>query len=78
MQTPTLDGKVELAVPAGSNGGRVLRLRGKGLPATESKPAGDLYVALKIMLPEEPDAEFEARMRELRERHHYDPRRKMG
>ncbi|WP_363350705.1 J domain-containing protein [Methylocystis echinoides] len=78
VQTPTLDGKVELAVPAGSNGGRVLRLRGKGLPATESKPAGDLYVALKIMLPEEPDAEFEARLRELRERHHYDPRRKMG
>lgn len=78
VQTPTLDGKVELAVPAGSNGGRVLRLRGKGLPASDSKPAGDLYVALKIMLPEEPDAEFEARMRELRERHHYDPRRKMG
>ncbi len=78
VQTPTLDGKVELAVPPGSNGGRVLRLRGKGLPQTESKPAGDLYVTLKIMLPEEPDAEFEARMRELRERHHYDPRRKMG
>jgi DnaJ-class molecular chaperone len=78
VQTPTLDGKVELAVPAGSNGGRMLRLRGKGLPATESKPAGDLYVTLKIMLPEEPDAEFETRLRELRERHHYDPRRKMG
>ena len=58
VQTPTLDGKVELAVPPGSNGGRVLRLRGKGLPQTESKPAGDLYVTLKIMLPEEPDAEF--------------------
>jgi DnaJ-class molecular chaperone len=78
VQTPTLDGKVELAVPAGSNGGRVLRLRGKGLPQTESKPAGDLYVTLKLMLPEEPDAEFEARLRDLRERHHYDPRRKMG
>jgi DnaJ-class molecular chaperone len=49
VQTPTLDGKVELAVPAGSNGGRVLRLRGKGLPASDSKPAGDLYVALKII-----------------------------
>jgi DnaJ-class molecular chaperone len=78
VPTPTLDGKVELAVPPGSNGGRVLRLRGKGLPASDAKPAGDLYVSLKIMLPEEPDAEFEARMRELRERHHYDPRRRMG
>ncbi|WP_330083645.1 J domain-containing protein [Methylocystis iwaonis] len=78
VQTPTLDGKVELGVPAGSNGGRVLRLRGKGLPATDGKPAGDLYVVLKIMLPEEPDADFDAKMRELRDRHGYDPRRKMG
>jgi DnaJ-class molecular chaperone len=78
VQTPTLDGKVELALPPGSNGGRTLRLRGKGLPASEAKPAGDLYVTLKLMLPEEPDADFEARMRELRDRHHYDPRRKMG
>lgn len=78
VQTPTLDGKVELAVPPGSNGGRTLRLRGRGLPATENKPAGDLYVTLKVMLPEEPDADFEARMKELRDHHHYDPRRKMG
>jgi len=78
VQTPTLDGKVELGIPAGSNGGRTLRLRGKGLPATEGKPAGDLYVTLKIMLPEDPDADFEAKMRELRDRHGYDPRRKMG
>jgi DnaJ-class molecular chaperone len=78
VQTPTLDGKVEVAVPPGSNGGRTLRLRGRGLPATGSKPAGDLYVTLKVMLPEEPDADFEARMRDLRDHHHYDPRRKMG
>lgn len=78
VQTPTLDGKVELAVPPGSNGGRVLRLRGKGLPASEGKIAGDLYVSLKIMLPETTGADFEAKMRELRDVHPYDPRRKMG
>ncbi len=32
VNVPTLDGMVELNVPAGSNGGRTLRLRGKGLP----------------------------------------------
>jgi DnaJ-class molecular chaperone len=78
VATPTLDGAVELAIPAGSNGGRVLRLRGKGLPAAEGKLGGDLYVTLKIMLPETLDADFVARMRDLRDRHHYDPRRKMG
>ncbi len=46
VQTP--DGSVQLAVPAGSVGGRKLRLKGKGLP---SEPAGDLYVVLAIQLP---------------------------
>jgi DnaJ-class molecular chaperone len=78
IQTPTLDGKVELAIPAGANGGQTLRLRGKGLPAADGKPAGDLYVTLKLMLPETADAGFEAQMRELRDRRPYDPRTKLG
>jgi DnaJ-class molecular chaperone len=77
IATPTLDGKVELAVPPGSNGGRVLRLRGKGLPAADGKPAGDLYVTLKLMLPETAGPGFEARMRELRDAEPYDPRAKL-
>jgi DnaJ-class molecular chaperone len=77
VSTPTLDGKVELAVPAGSNAGRILRLRGKGLPAADGKPAGDLYVSLKIMLPETPSPGFESRMRELRDSDPYDPRARM-
>jgi len=75
VPVPTLSGTVELAVPAGSNGGRVLRLRGKGLPASDGKPAGDLYVSLKVMLPEAPDAEFEALMKKWRDGKPYDPRR---
>jgi DnaJ-class molecular chaperone len=78
IQAPTLDGKVELAIPAGANGGQTLRLRGKGLPAADGKPAGDLYVTLKLMLPETADAGFEAQMRELRDRRPYDPRTKLG
>ena len=75
VEAPTLGGKVELTMPPGSNGGRVLRLRGKGLPAADGKPAGDLYVSLKIMLPEEPDAEFEALMTKWRDKKPYDPRK---
>jgi DnaJ-class molecular chaperone len=78
VATPTLEGKVELSVPAGSNGGRVLRLRGKGLPAFEGKPAGDLYVTLKIVLPEDADAEFRATMEKLRKTKPYDPRKGMA
>jgi len=78
IPTPTLDGKVELTIPPHSNGGRVLRLRGKGLPAAEGKIAGDLYVSLKIMLPETSSSDLGARMREWRDAHPYDPRAKMS
>ena len=78
VETPTLDGKVELTIPPHSNSGRVLRLRGKGLPASEGKIAGDLYVSLKIMLPEQPSGDLDARMREWRSAQPYDPRAKMS
>lgn len=49
VTAPTPDaGQVELGVPAGSQPGRRLRLRGKGLPG---QPAGDLYAVLTIALP---------------------------
>jgi DnaJ-class molecular chaperone len=78
VAAPTLDGKVELSVPAGTNGGRVLRLRGKGLPAADGKSAGDLYVTLKIVLPDGADAEMEAFAQKWRSAKPYDPRKTMG
>lgn len=78
VAAPTLDGQVELTVPAGSNGGRTLRLRGKGLPAGDGKPAGDLYVTLKIVLPEGADPELEAFAQKWRSAKPYDPRKGMG
>jgi DnaJ-class molecular chaperone len=52
---PTLTGPVTLSIPAGSNTGRALRLKGKGLPAHAGQPAGDLYVKLVVMLPDKAD-----------------------
>lgn len=46
VRTP--EGAVELNVPAGSQGGRKLRLRGRGIPGN---PPGDLYAVLEIVLP---------------------------
>ena len=48
VKTPTPIGTVDLKVPAGSDGGRKLRLKGRGIPG---KPAGDFYVVLNIALP---------------------------
>lgn len=61
IRVPTLDGSVELNVPAGSSSGRVLRLKGRGI-APDSGKAGDLYVTLKIVLPPS-DLELETFLR---------------
>ena len=56
----TLSGTLTLTVPPQSNSGKILRLKGKGLPGAGSEPAGDLYVRLVVTLPDSADAELEA------------------
>ena len=74
VNVPTLDGAVELSLPAGGRAGRTLRLRGKGLPATGSLVGGDLLVTPRIVLPDQAGASLEAAAREMRETAPYDPR----
>jgi DnaJ-class molecular chaperone len=77
VNVPTLDGKVELNIPAGTNGGRTLRLRGKGLPNPQGT-AGDLLVTLRIVLPDERDAGLTALMQEWQAHKPYDPRKDLA
>lgn len=48
IDVPTPSGSLEVTVPAGSQNGRKLRLRGRGIPA---HPPGDLYLILEVVLP---------------------------
>jgi DnaJ-class molecular chaperone len=77
VRTPTLDGEVELAIPQSASSGRVLRLRGKGLPAAGEGRHGDLLATLRIVLPAESDPELLGLMRRLRDEKPYDPREAM-
>ena len=49
---PTLYGKVELTIPAGTQNGDKMRLRGKGVENVNTKRKGDMYVITKIIIPE--------------------------
>ncbi|HEY1709112.1 MAG TPA: J domain-containing protein [Rhizomicrobium sp.] len=79
VEVPTLTGLVAMSIPANSNTGAVLRLRGKGMPARGSagggEQAGDLYVKLVVTLPDKPDAELKAFVEKWGTK--YDPRAKM-
>jgi DnaJ-class molecular chaperone len=55
IKVPTVGGSVMLSVPAGSNTGSTLRLKGRGLLDRKSGQRGDQYVKLKVVLPDKPD-----------------------
>ena len=75
VRVPTLDGEVELAIPAGTDSGRTFRLKGRGFPGRGGK--GDLLATVRIALPEVSDGELDELMRKWRERKPYDPRKAM-
>jgi molecular chaperone DnaJ len=65
ITAPTVDGRVSLKIPAGSQSGRVMRLRGRGLPARGKEPAGDLLYELKVLAPTDLTAKERALMQQL-------------
>jgi len=66
IRVPTLDGSVELNLPPGVDTGKSLRLKGKGLYGD-----GDLYVNLKVVLPQGGDPDLESLMRFWRDQKPY-------
>jgi DnaJ-class molecular chaperone len=77
IRVPTPSGAVTVTLPANSNTGKVLRLKGKGVPKRGGE-AGDVYVTLKIVLPEAPDDALSAFASEWQAGQDYDPRKSMG
>lgn len=67
ISVPTLGGAVELKIPADSEGGRKLRLRGRGLPGTGTTPAGDQIVELEILAPKANTEEEREAYRQMRD-----------
>jgi len=57
IEVPTLEGRATVSVPPGSDSGRRLRLRGKGIPDPSGGAPGDLYVVIQIRVPKQLDPE---------------------
>lgn len=78
VTVPTIDGKVTVTVPPGSNTGTTLRLKGKGIGHGKAGARGDQFVRLKVMLPDKPDAELQKFLENWARSHDYDVRTRMG
>lgn len=75
VAVPTLAGPVTVKIPAGSQGGQRLRLKGKGLPGS---PAGDAYVTLEIVVPPADTEEAKREYQRMAEVLAFDPRAGLG
>jgi DnaJ-class molecular chaperone len=77
VKVPTVGGPVMLNIPAGSNTGKSLRLKGRGLLDRKTQQRGDQYVKLKVVLPDTPDDKLKQFLESWEAGKAYDPRASM-
>jgi molecular chaperone DnaJ len=75
VEVPTIDGRSLVRIPPGTNSGRTLRLKEKGVPSVRGGVRGDEYVEIQVVVPEPTDERVRNLMKELEEIAPADPRK---
>ena len=73
VEVPTVDGKVKVNIPAGTQPGKILRLRGKGLPGVNSYGRGDLLVNIGVYIPQNLTSEEKQALEKLEKSSNFKP-----
>jgi molecular chaperone DnaJ len=74
VDIPTVNKKVRFKIPAGTQGGKVFRLRGKGLPDVNGYGHGDLLVNVNVWTPQKLTKEEEVLLKKLRKSENFQPK----
>jgi curved DNA-binding protein len=78
VEVPTLSGRTRIKVPAGSQSGQLLRLRGKGMPRLKGGGHGDLLTRIKVVTPTQLSDRERELLEELRSLRKDNPRAHLG
>lgn len=73
VEVPTLDGKAKIKIEAGTHAGKVLRLKGKGLPSLNGYGKGDILVTVNIWTPQTLSSEEKKMLEKLRDSENFKP-----
>jgi len=65
VKVPTLEGEAMLKIPAGTQGGVLFKLRGKGMPTLQSTYRGDLITRVQVEVPTKLNAEQKQKLEEF-------------
>jgi DnaJ-class molecular chaperone len=74
IQVPVIDGSIMLMIPPGVNTGTKLRIKDKGMSTGKGKGRGDQIVIIKVVLPDNMDADFKDFIKKWSISHPYNPR----
>lgn len=78
VEVPTATGKVKITIPEGTEAGKILRLRGKGLPEVNAYGTGDLMIHVNIWTPKKLSKDEKAMMQKLRDSENFQPKADAG
>jgi molecular chaperone DnaJ len=73
IEVPTLDGQARISIPAGTQSGKIFRLKDKGLPALQSYQKGDLLVHVNVWTPKKVTDEEQKLLEKLRDMPNFKP-----
>jgi len=77
VEVPTVDGKAKVTIDPGTQPGKVLRLRNKGLPSLNSYGTGDLLVNIGVYIPEKLSGAEKEKMKDLAKSENFQPTQSM-
>ena len=75
VEVPTIDGRSLVRIPPGTNSGKTLRLKEKGVPSARNGARGDQYVEIQVVVPQPTDERVRNLMKELETVAPEDPRK---
>ena len=73
VEIPTIDGKVKVKIESGTQPGKVLRLRGKGLPSVNGYGTGDILVNISVYVPETLSKDEKKHLEEMMKSDNFQP-----
>src|SRR5690606_11892575 len=72
-EVPTIDGKAKIKIPAGTQSGKIFRLKGKGFPELQGYQKGDQLVLIKVWTPQTLSAEEQAALEKMKHSENFEP-----
>ncbi len=74
LEVPTIDGRAKIKIPAGTQSGKIFRLKGKGFPSINSHEKGDQLIHINVWTPQHVSSEEKDTLEKMQESNNFQPK----